>query len=57
MKIKGVDISELTKQQKNAMKRHSVHHTGNHLKSMVNAMKKGATFKQSHKKAMKDVGK
>ena len=57
MKIKGVDISELTKQQKNAMKRHSVHHTGNHLKSMVNAMKKGATFTQSHKKAMKDVGK
>jgi|TARA_R100001443_G_C3355836_1_gene177911 hypothetical protein len=57
MKAKGIDLSGLTKNQKNAMKRHSVHHTGNHLKAMVNAMKKGATFKQSHKKAMKDVGK
>ena len=40
MKIKGVDVSSLNIKQRNAMKRHSVHHTGNHLKSMVNAMKK-----------------
>jgi len=57
MKIKGVDVSSLNIKQRNAMKRHSVHHTGNHLKSMVNAMKKGATFGQSHKMAMKKVGK
>jgi hypothetical protein len=57
MKIKGVDVSGLNLKQKNAMERHSVHHTGNHLKSMVNAMKKGATFSQSHKMAMKKVGK
>ena len=40
MKAKGIDLSGLTKNQKNAMKRHSVHHTGNHLKAMVNAMKR-----------------
>ena len=57
MKIKNVDVSDLNVKQKNAMKRHSVHHTGNHLKSMVNAIKKGATFSQSHKMAMKKVGK
>jgi|TARA_R100001443_G_scaffold1074_2_gene4205 hypothetical protein len=57
MKIKGVDVSGLNLKQKNAMERHSVHHTGNHLKSMVDAMKKGATFSQSHKMAMKKVGK
>ena len=57
MKIKNVDVSDLNVKQRNAMKRHSVHHTGNHLKSMVNAIKKGATFSQSHKMAMKKVGK
>jgi len=57
MKIKGVDVSSLNKTQQKAMKSHSVHHTGKHIKAMVHDMKKGATFGESHKKAQKKVGK
>tara|TARA_R100000655_G_scaffold76003_1_gene114963 strand:+ start:753 stop:926 length:174 start_codon:yes stop_codon:yes gene_type:complete len=57
MKIKGINLDDLTKKQQNAMKRHSVHHTGNHIKAMVDAIKKGKSFTQSHKDAMKKVGK
>jgi hypothetical protein len=56
MKIKGVDLSGLTKRQVSAMRRHSKHHTAKHLKSMVRAMKKGKTFTQSHTIAQKKVG-
>ncbi len=56
MKIKGVDLSGLTKRQVSAMRRHSKHHTSKHLKSMVRTMKKGKTFTQSHIIAQKRVG-
>ena len=56
-KVKGVDVSSLTSKQRVAMKKHSKHHTAKHLKGMVSAMKKGKTFSQSHKDAMKKVGK
>jgi hypothetical protein len=56
-KVKGVDVSSLTTRQRLAMKKHSKHHTAKHLKGMVSAMKKGKTFSQSHKDAMKKVGK
>ena len=55
--IKGVNVSALNVRQQNAMKRHSKHHTAKHLRSMVASMKKGKTFTQSHKLAMKKVGK
>ena len=55
-KIKGVSIASLNRQQ-TSMSRHSKHHTAKHLKSMVSSMKKGKTFTQSHKIAMKKVGK
>tara|TARA_R110002020_G_scaffold113877_2_gene262029 strand:- start:3124 stop:3303 length:180 start_codon:yes stop_codon:yes gene_type:complete len=55
-KVKGVSVSGLTTRQASAMKKHSKHHTSKHLKSMVTAMKKGKTFTQSHKIAMKKVG-
>tara|TARA_R100000655_G_scaffold100423_2_gene144858 strand:- start:33 stop:218 length:186 start_codon:yes stop_codon:yes gene_type:complete len=55
--VKGVNIKNLTKQQKTAMKNHQVHHTVKHLKVMVKAMKRGNTFTQSHNIAMKKVGK
>tara|TARA_Y100000592_G_scaffold99444_1_gene175537 strand:- start:4308 stop:4481 length:174 start_codon:yes stop_codon:yes gene_type:complete len=57
MKVKGVDISSLTKRQQTAMKSHSKHHTAKHIKGMVSAMKRGKTFTESHKAAMKKVGK
>ena len=56
-KVKGVSLSGLTTKQSNAMVKHSEHHTTNHLKVMVQSMKKGRTFTQSHKIAAKKVGK
>ena len=57
MKIKGIDMSSLTKRQQDSMKRHSQHHTKNHMQYMLNSMKRGATFTQAHKRAQKSVGK
>jgi len=54
--VKGVSIKGLNKRQKSAMKRHKTHHTAKHLRSMASAMRKGKTFTQSHKIAMKKVG-
>ena len=47
----------LTKRQKDALDNHSEHHTAKHIKVMTAAMNKGQTFTQSHKTAMKKVGK
>ena len=55
-KIKGVDVSGLTSRQRTAMASHAKHHTAKHLKGMVSAMKRGNTFSESHKAAMKKVG-
>ena len=57
MKVKNVNVSMFTKRQQAAIKRHSKHHTSKHVRSMVNMMKKGKTFTESHKAAMKKVGK
>ena len=54
--VKGVSMKGLNKRQKTAMRRHKAHHTSKHLKAMVTSMKKGKTFTQSHKVAMKKVG-
>jgi len=56
MKIKGVTVTGLTKRQISAMRRHARHHTAKHLRSMVRSMKRGRTFTQSHKSAMRKVG-
>jgi|TARA_R100001129_G_scaffold184811_1_gene170835 hypothetical protein len=56
MKVKGVDISSLTKRQQATMKKHSKHHSKKHMKYMYNSMKRGATFTQAHKRAQKAVG-
>ena len=57
MKVKGVDISSLTKKQQATMKKHSKHHSKKHMQYMYNSMKRGATFTQAHKRAQKAVGK
>ena len=54
--VKGVSMKGLTNRQKTAMRRHKTHHTAKHLRSMTTAMRKGKTFTQSHKIAMKKVG-
>tara|TARA_Y100001970_G_scaffold124914_1_gene154681 strand:+ start:163 stop:360 length:198 start_codon:yes stop_codon:yes gene_type:complete len=48
---------KLTQRQKDTLKRHAKHHTKSHLKVMENLMKEGKTFGESHKIAMKRVGK
>jgi|TARA_R100001198_G_C5222571_1_gene204223 hypothetical protein len=53
VKVKGVDVSSLTKRQQGATKRHAKHHTAATLKKMVSGMKKGKSFTEVHKKAKK----
>jgi|TARA_R100001463_G_scaffold103544_5_gene157929 hypothetical protein len=57
MKVKGVDLSALTKRQQQTMKKHSQHHSKKHIQYMYNSMKRGASFTQAHKRAQKAVGK
>ena len=53
MKVKGVDVSSLTKRQQGATKRHAKHHTATTLKKMVSGMNKGKSFTEVHKKSKK----
>jgi len=48
-------IKELTKRQKDALKKHSPHHSTKHISEMKKHMRKGKTFTQAHKIAMKKV--
>ena len=57
MKVKGVDLSKLTKRQQQTMKKHAKHHSKKHIQYMKNSMLRGATFTQAHKRAQKAVGK
>ena len=50
-------MKALTTRQKNALKRHSEHHTKKHMTEMRKLMRGGKTFGQSHKIAMSKVGK
>ena len=56
-KIKGVDVSKLTKRQQATMKKHAKHHTKKHIQFMTNSMKRGTSFTKAHKNAQKKVGK
>ena len=56
MKVKGVDVSKLTKRQQETMKKHSKHHSKKHMQYMYNTMRRGATFTQAHTRAQKAVG-
>ena len=56
-KGKTVKKKELTKRQKDTLKKHSVHHTAKHMAMMRRLMREGSTFTAAHKKAMKEVGK
>ena len=54
--IKSI-TKDLTPRQRKTMNAHARHHSLKHMKAMANAMKKGSTFGQAHKKAMRSVGK
>ena len=51
------EMKKLTKRQTDALKKHSAHHTRKHMSEMKKLMAKGKTFTESHKIAMKKVGK
>jgi|TARA_R110001583_G_scaffold20381_6_gene78644 hypothetical protein len=57
MRKKYGKSKELTKRQKETLKKHSVHHSAKHMSEMKKAMKTGRTFTEAHKDAMKKVGK
>ena len=48
---------DLTQKQKEMLEKHKVHHTTKHMQMMKKLMKEGKTFNESHKLAMKSVGK
>ena len=48
---------DLTSRQRKTMNRHAKHHSLKHMRSMANSMRKGATFKTAHNRAMRSVGK
>tara|TARA_R100000781_G_scaffold10135_3_gene9838 strand:- start:9382 stop:9540 length:159 start_codon:yes stop_codon:yes gene_type:complete len=48
---------KLTKRQETTLKKHSKHHTSKHMKAMRASMRNGKTFTESHRLAMKKVGK
>lgn len=52
----GVDISRLTLQQQSDIKRHSDHHTKEHILEMVKSMEAGMSFGKAHEQAMQKVG-
>tara|TARA_R110002012_G_scaffold321876_1_gene552032 strand:+ start:37 stop:207 length:171 start_codon:yes stop_codon:yes gene_type:complete len=47
----------LTKRQKTTLGKHSAHHSKKHMDTMAEDMQGGASFSESHKTAMKKVGK
>tara|TARA_X000001382_G_scaffold86356_1_gene61407 strand:+ start:515 stop:688 length:174 start_codon:yes stop_codon:yes gene_type:complete len=57
MRKKYGKSKELTRRQKETLKKHSVHHSAKHMSEMKKAMKTGRTFTEAHKDAMKKVGK
>tara|TARA_Y100000356_G_C11161188_1_gene236084 strand:+ start:265 stop:420 length:156 start_codon:yes stop_codon:yes gene_type:complete len=50
-------LMSLTKRQQETLKKHKKHHTAKHMAFMRKEMEKGKSFTESHKLAMKKVGK
>jgi hypothetical protein len=50
-------VAKIGKKQEAALKAHSDHHSKKHMSFMRRLIKEGATFSESHKKAMKKIGK
>ena len=54
--IKNI-IKDLTPRQQKTMRSHARHHTLKHMRSMARAIKRGRTFGQVHRSAMRTIGK
>ena len=50
-------MAKISKRQETALKAHSDHHSKKHMSFMRKLIKEGATFTESHNKAIKKVGK
>ena len=48
--------SKLNKTQQKAMNRHARHHSLKHMRQMAKDLEDGKNFSQSHKRAIKKVG-
>lgn len=47
---------DLSSEQIQMLKKHSVHHTNSHMKQMIVQMAGGDSFDKAHKKAQKKIG-
>ena len=47
---------DLTSRQRKTMNSHAKHHSLKHMKEMAKDLKKGKTFDQAHRSAMRKVG-
>lgn len=56
-KIKKLDMDGLSKKEQATMKKHSGHHSMEHMKYMIGVMRNGKSFSEAHEIAMKKVGK
>ena len=50
-------MAKLTDRQKKTLKKHSVHHSAEHMAMMKKEMEGGSSFMAAHRKAQKSVGK
>jgi hypothetical protein len=54
---KKINMNGLSSRQKSTMQKHKKHHSLEHIKYMIGAMRNGKSFSESHKIAMNKVGK
>jgi len=54
--IKNI-IKDLKPRQQKTMRSHARHHSLKHMRSMARAIKRGRSFAQAHRLAMRSVGK
>ena len=55
--IKKINIDGLSSTQKSTMDKHKKHHSLEHMKYMIGAMRNGKSFTEAHKIAMDKIGK
>tara|TARA_R110002012_G_scaffold321145_1_gene547776 strand:+ start:2756 stop:2932 length:177 start_codon:yes stop_codon:yes gene_type:complete len=55
--IKKINMDGLSSAQKSTMDKHKKHHSLEHMKYMIGAMKNGKSFTEAHKIAMDKIGK
>ena len=56
-KLKKLDMDGLSQKDKSVIKKHSTHHSLEHMKYMIGVMRNGKSFEEAHKIAMKKIGK